>query len=67
MSKINATSGGGYKVNYGRLGNKINEVKEVVQNRPDADIAKVLEALDTDVGRAIDAFITGKKSFTNYV
>jgi hypothetical protein len=58
MSKSNSNGGGAVKA-YGRLGKKVEEVKEVIQNRTDADIIKVLEMLDNDVGRAIDAFING--------
>jgi hypothetical protein len=59
MSKNNSN---GVKA-YGRLGKKVEEVKEVIQNRPDADIIKVLEVLDNDVGRTIDAFINGNSLF----
>ena len=50
-----------------RLSKKINEVREVVQNRPEAEILKVLEFYDNDVGRTINAFVTGKfSSFYQY-
>lgn len=35
-------------------------MKEVIQNRPNADILKVLEHFDNDVGKTISAFIEGK-------
>jgi hypothetical protein len=38
---------------------KVDEVKEVIQNKPDAEILKVLEHFDFDVGKTIDAFIKG--------
>ncbi len=39
---------------------KVDEVKEVCQNRPEADILKVLEVFDNDVAKTIDAFMTGE-------
>jgi hypothetical protein len=44
---------------YLRMSKKIQEVKEVVQNRSDIDIFKVLEVCDGNVGRTIDAFVNG--------
>jgi len=40
-----------------RFSKKVEEVKEVIQNKPDTDIIKVLEYFDNDVGKTIDAFI----------
>ena len=39
---------------------KVDEVKEVIQNKPDADIVKVLEFYDNDVAKTINAFMNGK-------
>ncbi len=38
---------------------KVEEVREVCQNRPEAEIIKVLEVFDNDVAKTIDAFMTG--------
>jgi hypothetical protein len=38
---------------------KLDEVKEVIQNKPDADIIKVLEVYDNDVAKTINAFMNG--------
>ena len=37
----------------------VDEVKEVIQNKPIYEIVKVLEVFDNDVGKTIDAFVTG--------
>ena len=42
---------------------KVDEVKEVIQNKPDADIVKVLEFYDNDVAKTINAFMNGKYIF----
>jgi hypothetical protein len=45
--------------NKNRLINKkINEVKEVIQNRPNNEIRKLLEYYDFDVGKTIEAFVS---------
>jgi hypothetical protein len=61
-SAAKLTIGGG---KLAKLSQKVNEVKEVAQNKSDADIAKVLEYFDNDVGKAIDAFVNGK--YTNKI
>jgi hypothetical protein len=38
---------------------QIDEVKEVIQSKPDGDIVKVLDHYDYSVGKAIDAFVNG--------
>lgn len=53
------------KLNSGKLAKvskKVQEVKEVVQNRPDADIIKVLEYYDNDVRKTLDAFVNGNRN-----
>lgn len=47
---------------------KVEEVKEVVMNKSDADIAKVLEYFDNDVGLTIDAFVNdgGKEALQKW-
>lgn len=42
-----------------KITQKLNEVKEVIQNKPDADIIKVLEYFDYDVGETINSFVNG--------
>ena len=39
---------------------KMDEVKEIIQNKPDLEISRVLEYFDNDVGKCIDAFVTGE-------
>lgn len=53
---------------YGKLSKKVSEVREVVQNKSDVDIAKVLEYFDLDVGKTIDAFVTdnGKEALAKW-
>ena len=43
---------------------KIDEVKEIIQNKPDIEISRVLEYFDNDVGKAIDAFVTGESTLS---
>lgn len=47
---------------------KVDEVKEVIQNKPDAEIQKVLEYFDFDVGNTIDAFVKdgGKEALAKW-
>ena len=47
---------------------KVDEVKEVIQNKPDAEIVKVLEYFDNDVGKTIDAFVNdgGKEALLKW-
>jgi hypothetical protein len=45
---------------YGKNSKKVEEVREVIQNRAESDIIKVLDVFDNDVGKTIDAFINGK-------
>lgn len=51
-----------------KISKKIDEVKEVVQNRSNVDIAKVLEHFEYNVGKAIDAFVTdgGKEALSKW-
>lgn len=42
---------------------KLQEVKEVIQNKSDNDISKILEVFDNDVSKTINAFMTGKKNY----
>lgn len=51
-----------------KIGKKVDEVKEVIMNRPDSDIIKVLEYYDYDVGKTIDAFVNdgGKEALLKY-
>lgn len=51
-----------------KISKKISEVKEVVQNRSDVDIAKVLEYFEYDVGKSIDAFVSdgGKQALSKW-
>lgn len=51
-----------------RFSKKVEEVKEVIQNKPDTDIIKVLEYFDNDVGKTIDAFINddGKEALSKW-
>lgn len=50
------------------MSKKIDEVREVVQNRSSVDIAKVLEHFDYNVGKAIDAFVSdgGKEALSKW-
>ena len=48
---------------YGKNSKKVDEVREVIQNRAEADIVKVLDVFDYDVGKTIDAFINGNDFF----
>ena len=57
-NSFNFSSSGGTK--SFKLKQKLDEVKEVIQNKPEADIIKVLEFFENDVGKTIDAFINGK-------
>lgn len=43
---------------------KLQEVKEVIQNKSDNDISKILEVFDNDVSKTISAFMAGKKKKT---
>lgn len=47
---------------------KVDEVKEVIQNKSDADIIKVLEVFDNDVAKTINAFMTngGKEALSQW-
>ncbi|CAF0763697.1 unnamed protein product [Brachionus calyciflorus] len=51
-----------------RMVKKISEVKEVIQNRTDMEIAKVLEYFEYDVGKSIDAFVNdgGKEALAKW-
>lgn len=51
-----------------RNNKKIDEVKEVIQNKPDADIVKILELFDNDVAKTINAFMTdgGKDALSKW-
>ena len=65
MSSATSTRNGGGSGNGGqnktfRNKKKIDEVKEIIQNKPDLEISRVLEYFDNDVGKCIDAFVTGK-------
>lgn len=40
---------------------KLQEVKEVIQNKSDNDISKILEVFGNDVSKTISAFMAGKK------
>ena len=44
--------------NY-RNSKKVDEVREVCQNKPEAEIIKILEVFDNDVAKTINAFISG--------
>lgn len=44
--------------NYNKNSKKIDEVREVIQNKPEADIIKVLDFFDNDVSKTIDAFLS---------
>ena len=44
-----------------RNSRKVDEVREVIQNKPEAEILKVLEYFNYDVGKTINAFINGKR------
>ena len=46
--------------NFAKSTKKIEEVKEVIQNKPETDIVKVLEVFDNNVGEVISAFLAGK-------
>lgn len=50
------------------MNKKVIEVREVVQNRADSDIIKVLEYYDNDVGKTIDAFVNdgGKEALAKW-
>ena len=58
----NMTSSSSNTKNYIKNHKKIDEVREVIQNKPESDIVKVLEYYDYDVGKTIDAFLNGKCS-----
>jgi len=47
---------------------KVDEVKEVIQNKPDADIAKILELFENDVAKTINAFMAdgGKTALSQW-
>lgn len=53
--------------NY-RNSKKVDEVREVCQNRPEAEVVKVLEVFDNDVAKTIDAFMTdgGKEALSKW-
>jgi hypothetical protein len=42
---------------------QLQEVKEVIQNKSDADINKILEVFNNDVSKTINAFMSGKIFF----
>lgn len=56
------------KGNNGKNSKKIDEVKEVIQNKPDADIIKLLELFDNDVAKTINAFMSdgGKEALAKW-
>lgn len=58
-SSSNMTSSSANAKNYNKNYKKIEEVREVIQNKPESDIIKVLEYFDNDVGKTIDAFLSG--------
>ena len=43
---------------------QLQEVKEVIQNKSDADINKILEVFNNDVSKTINAFMSGKIFFS---
>lgn len=47
---------------------KLQEVKEVIQNKSDNDISKILEVFDNDVSKTINAFMTddGKDALSKW-
>lgn len=51
-----------------RNNKKVEEVKEVIQNKSDAEIVKVLEYFENDVGKTINAFINdgGKEAIAKF-
>jgi len=55
-SSVNGSSGPSNYRNE-RNNKKIEEVKEVIQNRPNAEILKVLDHFNNDVGKTISAFV----------
>lgn len=53
---------------FARNSKKIEEVKEVIQNKPESDISKVLDYFENDVGKTIDAFVNdgGKEALKKW-
>jgi hypothetical protein len=51
-----------------RNSKKVDEVREVCQNKPEAEISKVLEVFDNDVAKTINAFMTdgGKQALSKW-
>lgn len=60
--------GGGRPDKTYRNKKKMDEVKEIIQNKPDVEISRVLEYFDNDVGKCIDAFVTdgGKEALAKW-
>lgn len=54
--------------NFAKSTKKIEEVKEVIQNKPETDIVKVLEVFDNNVGEVISAFLAdgGKEALSKW-
>ena len=66
-SSSNMTSSSANTKNYNKNYKKIEEVREVIQNKPESDIIKVLEYFDNDVGKTIDAFLSGNLFSYSYL